>query len=135
MKKLIIIAILIPVFMFSQNKKTEKKIVQNALQWLTQLDNGQYFESWETSSIYLKKGIEQYRWASALKISREPFGDLLSRKVSIISYSTQVPGLPDGEYVIVEFEVSYENKNKAIEKTILAKEKEKTWMVAKYIIK
>ena len=134
MKKLIII-ILFPIILFSQDKKSEEKAIQNSINWLTKLDNSQYFESWESGSIHLQEGIEQYRWASAMKISREPFGNIISRELNSINHTTKVSGLPDGEYLIIEFNVSYEHRDQAIEKTISVKEKDNTWKVARYIIK
>jgi len=46
-----------------------------------------------------------------------------------------VPGAPDGEYVVLRFETSFENKAKAIETVTPMREKDGTWRVSGYYIK
>jgi ribosomal protein S17E len=46
-----------------------------------------------------------------------------------------MPGAPDGEYVILQFETTYEKKRQAIETVAPMKEKDGKWRVAGYFIK
>jgi len=48
---------------------------------------------------------------------------------------TSVPGGPDGQYVIIEFAASFENKKTAIETVTPMLEKDGVWRVAGYYIK
>jgi hypothetical protein len=58
--------------------------------------------------------IGQADWQKTLDAVRTPLGRMLSRKVIVAKYTRTVPGGPDGDYVIVQFETSFEKKQTAI---------------------
>jgi hypothetical protein len=58
-----------------------------------------------------------------------------SRKVKSKSYKTSLPGAPDGEYVVIEFETSFEHKKSSIETVTPMVEKDGNWRVSGYYIK
>jgi hypothetical protein len=49
-------------------------------------------------------------------------------------YETSLPGAPDGEYVVIQFETSFENKKAAIETVTPMFEKNRGWRVSGYYI-
>ena len=108
MKNLILILLLIPIFVFSQNKKEEKKAKKSANNWLSKIDNGQYFDSWNDAAKYFQNQIQQDRWSATLTASRLPLGKLISRKFNSSDYKTELPGAPDGNYYVFTFDVTYE---------------------------
>ena len=66
---------------------------------------------------------------------RVPLGKLESRKLTSAQYTKTMPGAPDGDYVILQFDASYENKKRAIETVTPMKDKDGKWRVAGYFIK
>ena len=50
-------------------------------------------------------------------------------------YKTSVPGAPDGEYVVIQFQTIFEHKASAIETVTPSKEKDGAWRVSGYYIK
>ena len=66
---------------------------------------------------------------------REPLGKCTSRKVLDSTYSTSLPGVPDGEYVVIQFEAGYEHKATAIETVTPMLDGDGTWRVSGYYIK
>lgn len=51
------------------------------------------------------------------------------------SDKTSLPGAPDGEYVVIEFESSFEHKKSAIETVTPMNDKDGKWRVSGYYIK
>lgn len=51
------------------------------------------------------------------------------------SYMTSLPGAPDGEYVVVQFETSFTNKKAAAETVTPMLENDGQWRVSGYYIK
>jgi len=135
MKNLILIIILIPAFIFSQNKKENKKAQMAATNWLDQIDNGQYLESWDDAAKYFQNQIQKDRWSFALNASRKPLGVLKSRIVNTSEFKIELPGAPDGNYYVIKFDVSYEKKIKATETVTLLKGKNGEWKVVGFYIK
>ncbi len=66
---------------------------------------------------------------------RAPLGKLISRKMKTKAYKTSLPGAPDGEYVVIRFETSFENKEIAVETVTPMMSKDGIWRVAGYYIK
>ena len=62
-------------------------------------------------------------------------GKNISRKLKSKSYSTSLPGAPDGEYVVIQFEASFENKKSAIETITPMLDKDGKWRVSGYFMK
>ena len=64
---------------------------------------------------------------------RNPLGKLISRQVKSKTYMTSLPGAPDGEYVVIQFETSFENKESAIETVTPMMDKDAKWRVVRVL--
>ena len=93
----------------------EEAALAAAVNWLTMVDEGKYSESWQAAAGYFRNAIKQEQWDEMLKAYRLPLGKLVSRNVKSKIYKTSVPGAPDGEYVVIQFETSFKNKKEATE--------------------
>jgi hypothetical protein len=113
----------------------EKAATAAAGKWLALVDEGKYAESWNEASEYFKQNIGQDQWAQAAQGARKPLGALVSRKVASASYKTSLPGAPDGEYVVIVFNTSFEHKKSGTETVTPKKEKDGAWRVCGYYIK
>jgi hypothetical protein len=113
----------------------EKVAQKAALAWLALVDAGGYGESWEQSCELFKKHISKEQWAKTAEAVRSPLGKLESRRLVSSQYRTTLPGAPDGEYVVIQFQSSFERKKSAIETVTPMKEKDGQWRVSGYQIK
>ncbi len=104
-------------------------------QWLDRIDQHQYQLSWETASAYLKKAIRESQWEQTLTAHRQPLGALISRHHQRTEYRTTLPGVPNGQYAILQFVSSFEEKADALETVVLTKEANGTWKTIGYTIK
>ena len=106
-----------------------------ALAWLGLVDAGQYSASWDAASALFRQHILQSQWQTAAANARAPLGALKSRKVQSATFTRSVPGAPDGEYVIVTFASSFENKGSAIETVTPMLDTDGSWRVSGYYIR
>jgi hypothetical protein len=70
-----------------------------------------------------------------MRTFRQPLGALVSRQVKSAQPMTELPGAPDGHYVVMEFESSFANKKAAIETVTFMLEKDGQWRSSGYFIK
>jgi hypothetical protein len=112
----------------------EKAGVSASDAWLKLVDSGGYAESWNTAAEYFKINIKQDQWEQAMKGMREPLGKMINRTVKSTRYATSVPGAPDGEYVVIQYQSTFENKKWTIETITPKLEKDGTWKVSGYYI-
>ena len=103
--------------------------------WLSMVDKGRYSESWQNTSSYFKNAVDENQWEKSLTSVRKPLGKVLSRKAISQNYTKTLPGAPDGEYVVIQYETSFENKASAIETVTSSLGKDGIWRVSGYYIK
>jgi len=117
-----------------KEKDRNKVAIAAAEKWLRIVDEEKYAESWQETAELFKRSVTADQWRQALDGTRKPLGKQIARKVKKSSYVTSVPGGPDGQYVIIEFAASFENKKTAIETVTPMLEKDGVWRVAGYYI-
>jgi len=122
-------------FAAAQTADKEKAAVAAAEQWLSLVDSGNYQQSWKEAAELFRKAVPERQWLQSLEAVRAPLGKLKSRKVKSSIYTTSLPGAPDGEYVVIQFDTSFDNKGSSIETVTPMFEKEGTWRVSGYFVK
>ncbi len=118
-----------------QAAKAVKDAVPAAEQWLKLVDAGKYGESWQTGSDSMKAAVTQQQWVDKVKPVRPPLGGVSSRKLQSGEFATTLPGAPDGLYITLTYETTFEKKKQSVETVILEKGKDGSWRVAGYWIK
>ena len=116
-------------------QKAEQLAQQSSDTWLALVDAGKYADSWQEASQIFKAAVTKEQWQSALRGSRDPLGKLLSRKVKSATYTKTLPGAPDGEYVVIQYESSFEHKQSAVETITPTLDKDGKWKISGYFIK
>lgn len=115
--------------------QSQQKAVEAAKKWLALVDKGEYGKSWETAAGYFKAAVAEQQWEQAVTAVRSPLGKVITRKLKSKQYATSLPGAPDGEYVVIQFETSFEKKKSSLETVTPMKEKDGSWRVSGYYIK
>ena len=126
--------ILVAVTGMASESEKKKIAVTVAEKWLGLVDEGKYVESWKKAAEYFRNAVKQEQWGESMLAVRKPLGKLVSRKVKSSSYKKSLPGAPDGEYVVIQFETSFTNKKKTIETVTPMMDKDGKWRVSGYFI-
>ncbi len=130
---------LISILLLSQplfaRQDIEKPAIAAAEAWLSLVDEGNYLESWKAGATYFKNAVTQDQWMQSMVAFRKPLGKTLSRKLMSAKYATTLPGAPDGEYVVIQYQTSFENKLSAVETVTPVIDKNGSWRVSGYYIK
>ena len=106
-----------------------------AEKWLAIVDGGQYAESWAETAELFKTAVTLNQWEQSMRAVRKPLGKLMSRRLKAKAYRSSLPGAPDGEYVVIQFDTSFENKKAAVETITPMMDKDGFWRVSGYYIK
>jgi len=99
------------------------------------MDAGKYNESWDAASPYLQNAVPKEQFAEKLAGARKPLGKLVSRDLKSAQYTTSLAGAPDGQYVVIRYTASFENKKSAIETITPKLDEDGKWHVSGYYIK
>ena len=103
--------------------------------WLKIIDGGNYAQSWDEASTAFKAAVTQKDWERQAKAVRDPLGAVVSRKMKGAQYTKSLPGAPDGQYVVIQYDTSFANKKSAVETVTPKLDKDGTWRVSGYFIR
>lgn len=119
----------------SSNSEAENAALKSAKAWLALVDSEKYKESWDEAAEYFKGIVPKEQWRQSMQSVRKPIGKNISRKLQSKLYLTSLPGAPDGEYVVIKFDSSFENKKNALETVTPMLEKDGKWRISGYFMK
>jgi len=117
------------------DEAAEKAAQAAAEKWLGLVDQGQYAESWGTAASYFKNAVPEKQWVQSMKGARQPLGKMISRRLKSATFTTSLPGVPDGQYVVIQYATSFENKASAVETVTPMRDPDQQWRVSGYFIK
>ena len=133
---IIIIALILSAApLMAGNPEKENAAVISAEKWLGLVDEERFPESWKEAAEFFRNAVTQEQWKQAAQGARKPLGKVVTRKVKTKTYRTSLPGAPDGEYVVIEFDTSFDHKKSAIETVTPMLDKDGIWRVSGYYIK
>jgi hypothetical protein len=115
--------------------ETPEKAVAAAEAWLAGIDGGNYAQSWKDAAVFFRNSITEAGWSESMENLRKPLGALKSRKLLNAQSAKSLPGAPDGEYVVMQFESSFAAKENAVETVTFSQEKDGTWRASGYFIR
>ncbi len=112
-----------------------EKVERSARSWLELVDNDEYVESWRKSSVELREKISESDWIKSITATRVPLGSADNRYIATAGQTKSLSGLPNGEYIVLQFYTRFTNKGLVMETIALAKQQNGDWLVAEYTAK
>jgi Protein of unknown function (DUF4019) len=133
---IVVIALAFATLAIAQDNTAKIKAAEAASEaWLKFVDSGDYSQSWVEASSTFKAAVTEKQWEQQIKAAHSPLGALFSRKLKSAQYKTELPGAPDGQYVVIQYGSSFANKKSAVETVTPMLDKDGQWRVAGYLIK
>ncbi len=117
------------------NETAEQAAITAAEKWLALIDNDDSSESWNQAASFFKSVVSSEQWKTSFDAAQVPLGKVVSRKLKSQKYAEELPGAPDGEYVIIEYDTSFERKKNGTETITLMKDTDGEWRAAGYFVK
>lgn len=103
--------------------------------WLVLVDAAKWSESWKQASAAFRKAVPEETWVTGVAHVREPLGKLLHRELLSASFSRELPGAPDGQYVVSQYRTVFANKADAMETVVAQVDTDGSWRISGYYVK
>jgi len=142
MKKTVGILVLLFVVMITGQTKSNKSIGQNEIDasvsaanyWLQLNDHSKTMESYKLAGNFLRSKITQEKWRELMTSARQQVGETISRIITSTKYTDNIPGISNGDYVIIKYKTKCKNRNESIETITMSKENNE-WKAIGYSMK
>ncbi|HCH3381920.1 TPA: DUF4019 domain-containing protein [Vibrio parahaemolyticus] len=128
LRQLILVLLFVPTLLFAQTKSIDV----TTSEWLSLIDNQHYGESWDSTGSLFRSQISKGEWVAAVSALRAKIGNLESRSLTTTTSMKSLPNVPDGEYVVIQYQTIFSGKQSTETLTLY---KSKTgWVVIGYFI-
>lgn len=116
------------------NPESDKASLDAANQFIKQVDQGEFLESWNDSSIVFQMLRPQNEWKLYLDAMRVPHGSVKSREVRFHKAVDNPPNMIPGEYMVVLYKTTFSDGFVGDELVTLNKGRDGKWSVIIYLI-
>ena len=102
--------------------------------WLALIDQAKYAQSWDESAALFRDAVTKDAWGAAVSGVRGQVGALKSRHLKGAQYTTDLPGAPEGEYVVLQYDAVFAARP-AVETITPMLDKDGHWRVSGYYVR
>jgi len=103
--------------------------------WLKLVDAGKFNASWLEASTYFRNAVTKQDWKRQVALWRSALGPVVSRRLRTEQFVTTLPGAPDGQYILIQYDSSFAHKKSAVEIVTPMVDADGKWRVSEYSIK
>ncbi|MGH7498261.1 MAG: DUF4019 domain-containing protein [Gemmatimonadales bacterium] len=103
--------------------------------WLELMDRRKYGESWNGAASFLRSAVTRKAWVETIPKARSPFEPFGSRALMAASFQTKIPGVPPGEYVVIQYRTRDGHGKTVVETVTPMKDTDGQWRVSGYYIR
>ena len=102
--------------------------------WLGLVDDGQFDRSWDNAAGAVQKAVSKEQWVKVFSENRPKLGKLQTRILRDTRASTRLPGAPEGQYVVAQYDTAFEHK-RGVETITSMLDPSGQWKVSGYFFK
>lgn len=113
----------------------EQKAQVAAEHWLVHMDAGDSNAAWTDASSTFRAAVTRSQWAEAVGRVQGSLGRPVTRSLATAEYKSELPGAPDGHYVILTYNTRFEHKANGTETVVPELEEDGGWRVSGYFVK
>ena len=103
--------------------------------WLALVDDNRYEPAYQSAASIFQKLVTKEQWIKLAGNGRNLLGKSRSRTVQDTKFSATMPGAPDGQYVVIHYQTSFEKKAAATETVTTLLDSDGQWRVCGYFIR
>lgn len=137
MKRLSLLIVLSLIFLICSDSIADTfsaQALSTAETFAATIDSQDYQGAYLSGSALFRLTYPQSEWIDKSERTGKLLGKAQQRKLKAVRAVSTYPGLPDGDYLLVYFEVQTERKDKAAE-VMLVGQVGSTWQVCSYSIR
>lgn len=106
-----------------------------ATRWLAVMDAGKAAEAWDAGAPVMQSAITRDMWNKVGTDARAPLGAVKSRKQTSANFTKTLPGVPEGEYVVIQYATDFANRAGVTETVVPMRLPDGSWKVTTYLIR
>jgi hypothetical protein len=106
--------------------------IETAEKFFELIEHGELEQAFNSTTEIHKDHKVKEAWINSNLIQKKYYGSFINRSIKTITSKTTIPGHPDGTYLTVIYETTFQNKEKVYERIDLMLVSENIWKVTEY---
>ena len=106
--------------------------LEAANRWLALMDAGKSSEAWDAAAPIMQAAVTRAAWLDVGKSVLGPLGAVKSRKLASSVFTHTLPGVPAGEYVVIQYTTDFANRAGVTETVVPMRQADGSWKVTTY---
>ncbi len=103
--------------------------------WLDELDGAQYGPSWDNAGTAFQHAVTRAQWITTVQKVRGQVGPLGTRTMQQSQFTTSLPNMPAGAYVMMQYRTVSGMGGFVTETVVLQREDTRGWRVVGYFVR
>jgi hypothetical protein len=103
--------------------------------WLRVVDQKDYAASWDSAASAFKGAVAREKWEQAAGQARGALGQLGAREKPAAQYATQLPNVPAGQYVVLQYRTAAGPGRTVVETVTTMLDGGRGWRVLGYFVR
>lgn len=113
---------------------SDPQALDRAEEFLAKVDAGEWEASWNAAGELFQSEVTAAQWAAQVEPLRQPLGKVLGRRLTNEQFVTNMPGGPEGEFRIMQFQTHFEGKSGNSIETVVMMQGKDGWEITGYFI-
>nr|WP_298896631.1 DUF4019 domain-containing protein [uncultured Altererythrobacter sp.] len=109
--------------------------LDRAENFLKFVDAGDYAGSWQATGPLFQAEASADEWVSMVEPVRKPLGAVKERNLTNVQRASTLPGAPEGEYEVLQFQTDFAGEEGLAIETIVMLQGEQGWEVTGYFVR
>jgi DNA-binding CsgD family transcriptional regulator len=114
--------------------EADPQALSSARIFLNRVDASDWDGSWEVAGTLFQTQVSAAEWAERVEPVRAPLGAAKSRKLTNVQRASSLPGVPEGEFQILQFRTDFAGREGDAIETVVMMQGESGWEVNGYFI-
>ncbi|MDE1466558.1 helix-turn-helix domain-containing protein [Aurantiacibacter sp. D1-12] len=119
----------------AQSVSGEAESITQVEEFIALVDAGDWTGSWDAAGAYFQEQTSASEWAAVVEPVRSPLGTVESREVVSVQRANSLPGVPEGEYEVVQFATDFAARDEQSIETVIMLATNDGWQVMGYFIR
>ena len=99
------------------------------------VDAGDWKGSWGASGPFFQSQATAEEWTAMVEPVRKPLGAVADRRLVSVQRASTLPGAPDGEYEVLQFQTDFEDMEGLAIETLVMLQGPEGWEVSGYFVR
>lgn len=128
---LLVFALAVPATAQTPGEEAAREAAES---WLELLDAEDFAKTWEEAASFFQESIGEDEWVQQVTTIRQQTGEVEDRDYVASESETDPDGVPEGEYVNIQYQSEFGTAGAAAEVVVLVHEEERGWRVVGYFL-